>query len=242
MPLPRIATLPARRLRCPASQLSQFTFPAAAFVLAVILVTSLLPAAPAAAESGPPREIRLHVDTPAYTLEGGTLAVADISALDVPGAPSLPMWGQIVELPADVEWSITYTATGEQTVPLSAPLDAVPVADLDLNSPYGALAQDVPDALPVVDRPDPAIYGQDAFYPASLAQAGPEGVRRRAAAPAGARLPVPVQPGPRRAALLSAHRGGDSPYRRRVRPCTPPPGPFSCTRGKRGGSGECLRG
>jgi hypothetical protein len=143
-----------------------------------LVVALLLPALPAAAQPAPTREIRLRIDTPAYTLEGGQLAVAGDSSLDAPGAPRLPMWGQLVELPDGVEWSLTYTTTGEQVIPLSAALAAVPVAGGDLNGPYGAFAEDVPDTVPTVDRPDPAIYGQDAFYPASLVQAGPEGVRR----------------------------------------------------------------
>ena len=55
-----------------------------------------------------------------------------------------------------------------------APLPAVPVPEPVLPGPLGwSSMAELPDAVPVVDRPDPAIYGADAFYPAEIVQPGP---------------------------------------------------------------------
>jgi hypothetical protein len=140
----------------------------------VLLVAMLLPAADVAGQEAP-QTIALRVDTPFYQWDQAGLRVPGYATLDIPGAPALPMWSTAVELPAAGQWTIRVQAGPGIRLPLAQPLPAVPVPQLDLNGPQPwQEAAELPASVPLVDRPDPAIYGGDALYPAQLAQAGPE--------------------------------------------------------------------
>lgn len=142
-------------------------------IVASALLLSLLPAT-VTAEPAAPAEIRLRVETPAYTLDAQGLRVPGYAADDTPGAPALPVWSTVVELPPDGAWQITYETAGARDLRTAAALPAVSVPQFAPGGPQGAAAlADLPAALPLADRPDPAIYGHDALYPTAPVTAGP---------------------------------------------------------------------
>lgn len=138
---------------------------------AVALLLGFLPAT-AAAEPVGPAAIRLRVETPAYTLDAGGVRVAGYTADVQPGAPALPVWSTLVELPPDGAWQLSYEAAGTRELRAALPLPAAPAPLRDLGGPQGAA--DRPAAVQLADRPDPAIYGRNAFHPAAPVTAGPE--------------------------------------------------------------------
>ncbi len=146
-------------------------------LLAVLLATALPATSTAAPLAGD--EIRLTVETPDFSLDGAGLHVPGYATHATPGAPALPVHIELVPLPHDGAWTISYTASASEMVALDAALPAVPVPELNLHRPGGLpvndpdAAADLPGAVPLVERPDPAIYGADAFYPARLVEAGP---------------------------------------------------------------------
>ncbi len=159
-------------------------------VLAALLLT-LLPAAggvsAARVESEPPAEIRLLIETPAYTLDASGVHVDGYAVVDAPGAPALPFWSTTVELPAEGPWELSYTHPGEQVLAVAAPLPAAPAPRVQLDGPLSpAEIVDRVSQVTWADEPDPAIYAANAFYPGEPVQAGPEGRQR------GRRL-LPVQ-------------------------------------------------
>lgn len=142
------------------------------FLWMLLLVAGMLPGA--AAAQGAPQQIVLRVDTPIYDYDESGLRVPGYATLDTPGAPALPMWSTLVELPVDGGWSISYQAGAAARLALAGPLPAAPApSDLNAPQPWQDRA-DLPGQAPLVDRPDPAIYGGDAPFPAQLVQAGPE--------------------------------------------------------------------
>ncbi len=115
----------------------------------------------------------LRVQTPTYQLENNTLRVPGYGANRVPGAPALPVWRTLVELPPTGEPVLTVEAGEPQLLSQQAPLAAAAAPQPAEPKPYGwTEGEDLPTVIPTVDRPDPAIYGADVFYPATLAQAG----------------------------------------------------------------------
>lgn len=123
----------------------------------------------------PGRDIILDLRTPAYQINADDVTVAGYGTIDTPGAPALPMWSTAVELPPDGNWSLDFESRGSQSLPAKGPIASVPVPDLDLNGPVAwQLRSDLPADLPTVERPDPAIYETNAFYPAEPVTAGPE--------------------------------------------------------------------
>ncbi len=149
--------------------------------LALLLVVGVLLASvtPAAARPEQPEPITLRVQTPTYHLDGDGLRVEGYAAHDTPGAPALPVWSTLVELPPEGQWHLVYESTGPQVLAAPGTLPAVPVPELDLNYPESWTTQpDLPGSVPLVDRPDPVIYTSDAFYPASPVVTGPELVQR----------------------------------------------------------------
>lgn len=107
-------------------------------LLAALLLT-LLPAAgrvsAARIESRPPAEIRLLIETPAYTLDASGVHVDGYATVDVHGAPALPFWSTTVELPPDGSWELSYTFPGEQVLAVAAPLPAAPAPRVRLDGP-----------------------------------------------------------------------------------------------------------
>ncbi len=79
----------------------------------------------------------------------------------------------MVELPSAGDWVLAVQTAGSYTLPQRPTIPAVPVPDVAPPGPESWIEQqDLPDAMPMIDRPDPAIYQQDAFYPASPAVVG----------------------------------------------------------------------
>lgn len=162
---------------------------ALALATCAILCPTANPATVQAGADGP-WQVVLRVQTPAYTLDTSGLRVDGYGVLDTPGAPALPVWRTTVELPAEGEWELSYESAGEQMLPvngplslggplsLSGPLPAAPSPEAII-MPWGWQgADDLPEAAPLRDWPDPAIYRRDAFYPAQPIQGGPEGWQR----------------------------------------------------------------
>lgn len=142
-------------------------------VLSLLLVVGILPPVAAAQEATQP--IALRIDTPVYRWDESGLRVPGYAVSDTPGAPALPMWTTLVELPPAGRWTLSYETGRAVTLAGHTPLPAVPVPQLDLNGPTPWQQQaSLPASVPLVDRPDPAIYGQDAFYPAQPVAAGSE--------------------------------------------------------------------
>ncbi len=146
-----------------------------AVALALLLLASPVRAAvPDPAASGP-TEIVLRVQTPAYTHDAGGVRVSGYGTNDVPGAPALPVWSTVVELPPAGGWTLSVEPGESIAIGQPTHLPAVPVPQPILPGPLGWSAEaERPAAVPVIDRPDGQIYGADAFYPAALVQPGPE--------------------------------------------------------------------
>ncbi len=143
--------------------------------LILLILVSGVPGVALSAEPGPSSSVVLRVSTPRYTWDAEGLRVPGYAVHDAPGAPALPVWATWVELPATGAWTIAYESRGQQE--LSAPdvILPVPQPQVALDAPLSP--QEVADrvaAAPAVPQPDPAIYAVNAFYPASVVQAGPE--------------------------------------------------------------------
>lgn len=142
-------------------------------LLAALLASIARPAT--ASEQDPPDSVHLQVATPEYDLQPGSIRVAGYGVISAPGAPALPEWRTVVQLPPTGDWTLAFSTAGQKVIALDKALDAAPSLDLDLNGPTAW--QDLPalpDEAPEIDRPDPAIYAVDAFYPASVVVAGQE--------------------------------------------------------------------
>lgn len=120
-----------------------------------------------------PVSISLSVQTPAFELDGQGVRVPGYAWNDAPGAPRLPVYGAIVELPPEGEWRLTYESIGSRILADRIEAPAVPVPLIPEPVPQSQLANGGEfDPIVEVDRPDPAIYGADAFYPAAPVVAG----------------------------------------------------------------------
>lgn len=124
-------------------------------------------------------DLMFQVATPDFTLSAGGIAVSGYATIDTPGAPELPFFVKLVELPLYGEWQIAYEATGSYLLSGKHPIRSVPVPEQVAGSPtrlqdYGSGLPSVP----VLDRPDPAIYGMDASYPEAPVLPGVEGCQR----------------------------------------------------------------
>lgn len=142
--------------------------------LSLLLAVALLPPLTAAAQMSS-QTIVLRVETPNYLWDASGLHVPGYATLDTPGAPALPMWSTLVELPPNGRWTLRVEPGEVVPLALEKPLPTVPVPQLDLNGPTAWQGRaDLPGAVPMAERPDPAIFGQNAFYPPQVAVAGPE--------------------------------------------------------------------
>lgn len=130
----------------------------------------LQPVAHAFSETDP---LSIRVETPEYELTATGIDVPGYASNTIPGAPRLPVRGITFDLPVTGRWEMTFESVGSRLLDEHAAIPAVPVPNLDLNSSTSLedLAT-LPSSVPVVDRPDQAIYSADAFYPASPVMAG----------------------------------------------------------------------
>ncbi len=124
---------------------------------------------------GDPTPITLSVRTPEYRLSDAGVAVPGYALETTPGHPLLPVYGTLVALPPAGGWELTFEAPGSRLLEQHIAVPAVPVPDLDVSdaASWAMLSvEERPSAVPVVDRPDPAVYSADAFYPAVPVVAG----------------------------------------------------------------------
>ncbi len=147
-------------------------------IVLLLGLTWWMPSHPVAAASAEPETLSAQVQTPDYRLTANGVDVPDYASNDLPGAPRLPLRGLTFDLPANGDWEVTFESVGSRLLDERIAIGAVPVPDLNLNGPTSLedLAT-LPSYVPTVDRPDPGIYGANAFYPASPVVAG-EAVRQ----------------------------------------------------------------
>jgi hypothetical protein len=109
-----------------------------------------------------------QVQTPDYSLNAEGVTVPGYVSNGIPGAPQLPLTSVTFELPLGATWEVSYSSAGDRLLDQEVRVPAVPVPDLVVDSPdFGQDPESTPGAVPTVDRPDPLIYGRDAFYPES---------------------------------------------------------------------------
>jgi hypothetical protein len=114
-----------------------------------------------------------QVQTPDYIVTASGVEVPGYVLDTTPAAPSLPLYGLTFELPLTGDWELSFESSGSRILAEQVAVAAVPVPDLDLNGPTAPQDREVwPSSVPVLDRPDPGIYGVNAFYPASPVVAG----------------------------------------------------------------------
>ena len=146
-------------------------------VCLALLATLIGPAdtlAQGIAEPGPATGVTtLRVQTPDYELDAQGLRVPGYGTNSIPGAPVLPIWSTFVELPPAGEPVVTVEGDTTEALRYPGALPAVPVPQPPAPNPLGVLA-DLDQAADVrtMDQPDPTIYNADAFYPASVVEAG----------------------------------------------------------------------
>ena len=140
--------------------------------LAVLLMLlGTLVGAVVSAQSTQKQSITLTVQTPEYTLDEQGLQVKGYGVNDSPGAPALPIWSQVVELPPTGEWQVSYQSAGVEEVALAEGLvlPSVPVPHLKQDAIIkGLQAETFAHELTTSQAPKPDIYQRNAFYPTSL--------------------------------------------------------------------------
>ena len=73
--------------------------------------------------------------------------------------------------PATGDWEVSYQSIGSRVLDQHVTVQSAPVPDpsvAELENWTQLPVDQLPTAVPVIDRPDPGVYGTDAFYPASL--------------------------------------------------------------------------
>ena len=119
--------------------------------------------------------VELVVRTPGYELTGAGVSVPGYAMEDAPGLPMLPVYGTLVALPPTGDWEIVYQAIGSRVLDQHVAIAAVPAPDLSFAGPTSwtlRAEEDLPGAVPVVDRPNPGVYRTNGFHPAALVTAG----------------------------------------------------------------------
>ncbi|MEA3338214.1 MAG: C25 family cysteine peptidase [Chloroflexota bacterium] len=117
----------------------------------------------------------MQVATPDYSIGLRGVHVDGYALYDSPGAPELPVWRTVVELPDVGGWVLSFESAGSRQLPFDGTIRSVPVPDLNLAGADNWLdRRDLPTSVPEIDLPDPSIYGRDAFFPAVPVQAGAE--------------------------------------------------------------------
>jgi hypothetical protein len=121
-----------------------------------------------------PEAIVLRVHTPEYRLDSEGVHVDGYLPNDVPGAPLLPVWRTVVELPPQGVWHLSYESIEAQRLTHAPPLPSVPAVDTELRAElYDGVSGPLPPA-PEVVRPDVRIYNTNAWYPEAPVITGSE--------------------------------------------------------------------
>ena len=113
--------------------------------------------------------IEIRVQSSGYTLSAEGVRVEGYAVNDTPGAPALPVWHEVVELPPTGEWEVSYESSRmrELKQALSGPISSVPVPELRREDMVGwSERAELPSQMMTIEEPDQSIYGVDAFYPA----------------------------------------------------------------------------
>ncbi len=147
-------------------------------IVLLLGLTWWMPSHPAAVASAETDTLSTQVETPDYRITANAVEVPDYALNDLPGTPRLPLRGLTFDLPANGDWELTYELVGSRILDDRITIGAVPVPDLNLNGPTSLEdLETLPSYVPTVNRPDPGIYGANAFYPASPVVAG-EAIRQ----------------------------------------------------------------
>ena len=147
-------------------------------IVLLLGLTWWLPSHPVAGASAEEETLSAQVETPDYHLTANGVDVPGYASNNLPGAPRLPLRGLTFDLPANGDWELTFESVGSRLLDERVTIGAVPVPDLNLNGPTSLEdLETLPSYVPTVDRPDPGIYGANAFYPASPVMAG-EAIRQ----------------------------------------------------------------
>ena len=142
-------------------------------VILLLGLTWWAPSRPVALASPETGDLSMRIETPEYELSVAGVKVPGYASNTLPGAPSLPVRGFTFDLPASGDWELTFELVGSRVLTERVTIPSVPVPDLDLNGPTSLDdLETLPASVPVINRPDPAIYAADAFYPASPVLAG----------------------------------------------------------------------
>ena len=142
-------------------------------IVLLLGLTWWMPSHPAAVASAETETLSAQVQTPDYRITANAVEVPDYALNDLPGTPRLPLRGLTFDLPANGDWELTYESVGSRILDERITIGAVPVPDLNLNGPTSLEdLETLPSYVPTVNRPDPGIYGANAFYPASPVVAG----------------------------------------------------------------------
>ncbi|MCB0077622.1 MAG: hypothetical protein KDD73_09355 [Anaerolineales bacterium] len=115
---------------------------------------------------------QITINIESYDYEIGDQAILingkQFSQYGDPGAPVLPVYSDLIELPDVGDWSLDFVTSDASLIKLpTKTLPAAPVPREISVSAVGAL-------LDEVDRPAPEIYGHDAYYPGTPVITGQE--------------------------------------------------------------------
>ena len=139
-----------------------------ALSLAILTCTLPLPAVQAAPDGT--EAIEVVVRTPDYELTETGVSVASYATEDVPGMPMLPVYGTLVELPAAGDWEVSYQSAASRVLEQHVTVRSAPAPDPSMTGLENWTQlpnEELPTAVLTIDRPDPDVYGTNAFYPAS---------------------------------------------------------------------------
>ena len=75
----------------------------------------------------------MRIQTPTYQLNEDELYVEGYGTEDRPGAPALPVWNTVVELPPTGEWEAVYKSLNTEQVWLSFSMRSVPRVEPSFN-------------------------------------------------------------------------------------------------------------
>src|SRR5688572_29826941 len=140
-----------------------------AFLIGSFLLFVTLPASTASFAAAPESRLTAlswRVQTPAYTFTADGVVVAGYESNDRPGAPALPVVHKLMELPQTGDWALAYEGEARAvTTPPSFRIATVPVPAKGPEEYVDWMSSEAELSVPVEDRPDPAIYERNAFYP-----------------------------------------------------------------------------